>query len=96
MPGSAKPHMTTDPDHSGSLAEPPISDSVARQIASCFRLPVDEVVLDAQQVSTWSGPADELLVWLEQRHRWRARGALAYLLSLRRALHLGSGDGSSR
>lgn len=34
--------------------------------------------------------ADELLVSIERRHRWHARDALAYLLSLRLALRLGN------
>jgi hypothetical protein len=78
--------MTAGP--SGSPTEPPISTSAARQIAGVFELAPAEVVLDAQQTSAWRGPADELLVWIERRHAWHARRALAYLLSLRKALRL--------
>jgi hypothetical protein len=85
--------MTVDPGQSRSPEEPPISDNAARQIASAFKMPVADVLLDASQVSAWTGVADDLLVWLEQRHRWSARGAVGYLLSLRRALQHTSSDG---
>jgi hypothetical protein len=78
--------MTAGP--SGSPSEPPISTSAARQIAGVFELPLVEVVLDAQQTSAWRGSADELLVWIERRHGWHAHSGLAYLFSLRKALHL--------
>jgi hypothetical protein len=65
---------------------------VAREIASCFELAVGDILLDAQAVSGWDRPADDLLVWLEHRYQWRPRAALAYLLSLRHALHLASRD----
>lgn len=78
-----------------AAGESPINLGVARQIASGFQLPVADVVLDAQQVSAWSGNADDLLVWLEHRHLWNARGAFAYLLSLRNALHLRSSEGQA-
>jgi len=74
------------PGHSGSQQDPPISDSAARQIASTFKLPVPEVFLDARQVSTWAAPGDDLLVSLEHRHAFLARQAVAYLVSLRKAL----------
>jgi hypothetical protein len=79
--------MTADLDQSGSRAEPPISDNAARQIASAFQVRVADVVMDALQAAAWNGPADDLPVWLEHRHRWDARGALGYLLSLRNALY---------
>ena len=85
--------MTANPDHSGSLEDPPISDSAARQIAGGFKLPLAEVILDALQVSGWAGQNDDLL--LEHRHAWNAREALAYLLSLRNALQHNSSQGSS-
>jgi hypothetical protein len=82
--------MRLDKGQSGSPAEPVISNDVARKLASCFKLSVDDILLDAQAVSGWQRPADDLLVWLEHRHEWRARAALAYLLSLRHVLHLAS------
>ena len=85
--------MTADLGQSGSPAEPPISDRAARQIASGFTVSVADVMLDAEQVAGWNDPADDLLVWLARRHGWTARGALAYLLSLRNALHLHAGEG---
>jgi hypothetical protein len=87
--------MTADPGQRGSPAGQPISNSAARQLASGFKVPVAEVVLDARQVAAWDGAADDLLVWLEHRHRWTARAALGYLLSLRSALHHRSGEGRS-
>ena len=87
--------MTANPGHSGSQEDSPISDSAARQIARGFKLPLAEVILDARQVSAWAGQNDDLLVWLEHRHAWNARGALAYLLSLRNALQHNSSQGSS-
>ena len=74
------------PGHTGSQQDPPISDSAARQIASAFKLPVSEIFLDARQVETWGGPADDLLVSLEHRHAFRARHTVSYLVSLRKAL----------
>jgi hypothetical protein len=85
--------MTADLGQSRSPAEPPISDSAARQIANGFMVSVADVVLDAERVAGWNAPADDLLVWLARRHGWPARGALAYLLSLRNALHLHAGEG---
>jgi len=87
--------MAAGPGQSGSPSAPPISASAARQIASGFQVPVAEVVLEAYHVSAWNGAADDLLVWLEHRHRWNAHPALGYLLSLRHALRLHSGDGPS-
>jgi hypothetical protein len=84
--------MTLNDGQSGSCPEPLISGAVAREIASCFKLSVRDIVLDAQAVSGWDRPADDLLVSLEHRHEWTARAALAYLLSLRHALHLASRD----
>ena len=80
--------MTLNEGQSGSRPEPLISHGVAREIATCFKLSVQDILLDAHAVSGWDRPADDLLVWLEQRYEWRARAALAYLLSLRHALHL--------
>ena len=92
---SASAEMAANPGHSGSQEDSPISDGAARQIASGFKLPLPEVLLDALQVSGWAGQNDDLLVWLEHRHAWTARGALAYLLSLRTALQHNSSQGSS-
>jgi hypothetical protein len=41
------------------------------------------------------GSAVTCIVWIEHRHAWNARGALAYLLSLRTALQHNSSQGSS-
>jgi hypothetical protein len=77
------PDMAAEPSHHG----PPISDRVARHIASGFRVPPADVVFEARLVSGWGGgSSDDLLVWLEHRHSWNARRAVLYLLSLHGAL----------
>jgi hypothetical protein len=78
--------MALDPGQSNAHQDPPISHAVARQIAGTFNLPVRDILTDARQVSMWVEPADDLLVSLEHRHGFRARAAVAYLLSLRSAL----------
>ncbi len=87
--------MAADPGHSDPREDPPISDIAAGQIAGMFKLPLADVILDARQVSAWGHSNDDLLVWLEHRHVWSARGALAFLLSLRKALQNDSSRGSS-
>ena len=87
--------MAAHAGHSDSREDPPISDIAAGQIAGVFRLPMADVILDAREVSAWGHSNDDLLVWLEHRHVWSARGALAYLLSLRKALQHDSTTGSS-
>jgi hypothetical protein len=42
--------------------------------------------MDAHQVATWQEPGDDLLVSLARRHSFEVRGAVAYLLSLRKAM----------
>jgi hypothetical protein len=91
--GSAARDMTADPGHGGPPTAPPISATAARQIAGTFKVLPAEVVQDARQVAAWTGAADDLLVWLERRHHWTARGALGYLLSLRAALQHTASDG---
>jgi hypothetical protein len=87
--------MAADQGHSGSREDPPISDIAAGQIAGMFKLPLADVIQDARQVSAWDQSNDDLLVWLEQRYAWSARGAVAYLLSLRSAVHHNSSQDSS-
>ncbi len=95
MPTSPSVEMAADPGHRDSRGDPPISDIAAGQIAATFKLPLADVILDAGQVSAWGHSNDDLLVWLEHRHIWSARGALAYLISLRSALQHDSNRGSS-
>jgi len=80
------------PGQSGFEQDTPIDDTAASQIASLFELSVDEVILNARHVAAWTGPNDDLFVWLQNHHGWKARGALAYLLSLRFALHHKAGQ----
>jgi hypothetical protein len=70
-----------------SMTIRPIESTAATGIADAFRLSLPAVFLDARRVSTWRDPADDLLAWLKQRHALNTRGALAYLLSLRKALY---------
>jgi CheY-like chemotaxis protein len=91
LPQRVPPVATTARDRVSGLAVPgmtkPIGTNAARRIADTFKLSVPEVFLDARRVSTWRGPADDLLAWLKHRHLLDTLGALAYLLSLRLALH---------
>jgi hypothetical protein len=82
----------TQPGQSESEQDAPIDDVAASQIASLFELSVDEVMLNARHIAAWTGPNDDLFVWLQNQHGWQARGALAYLLSLRFALHHRAGQ----
>ena len=59
---------------------------VAILLADAFRIPLSHVLRDANCVSRWRGPNDDLLVWLKGRHGWTAVVALRYLGSLRQAL----------
>ena len=63
-----------------------ISEAIARKVGRAFALRPEQVMLDAQRIATWTEPGDDLLVWLERDHQWRAERALRYLLSLRSAL----------
>lgn len=78
--------MTADPGHRGPPLGPPISDRAARRIAGAFGVLLADVLLDARHVASWTGSADDLLVWLEDRYLWQAQVALAYLLHRRVAL----------
>ena len=73
-----------------SNGDPPpglaISPAVARQIGHALGFSTAEILADAQRVATWSGPADDLLVWFERRYHWKARSAFIYLLSLKSGL----------
>jgi hypothetical protein len=73
----------------------PIGGNAAQEIADAFKLPVDEVNLDARQIAAWNRPGDDLFVSLQHLRGWNASGALAYLLSLRYAMHLESSQGRS-
>jgi len=63
-----------------------ISEVVAQKLGRVFTVLPDDVVSDANRSATWHGPADDLLVALEQRHDWNAERALRYLVSVRSAL----------
>jgi hypothetical protein len=72
--------------------EAPIDDVAATQIGNLFGLTVAEVMRDARQIAAWTDPLDDLFVWLQHNRGWNARGALAYLLSVRFALHHKTGQ----
>jgi hypothetical protein len=86
---SASVETAANPNHDDQQVSPPLSISIARRIAHAFGFTVADVQMDAQQVVRWDDPADELLVWMEQRYHWKARSAFVYLRSLRSALRSG-------
>ena len=77
--------MASDSGSSSSEASP-IDERDAGLIATAFKLSVQDVIMDAHQVATWQEPGDDLLVSLARRHSFEVRGAVAYLLSLRKAM----------
>jgi hypothetical protein len=81
-----------NPNQDDQHGSHPFSISIARRIAHAFGFTVADVIVDAQQVIKWDDPADELLVWLEQRHHWQASSAFVYLRALRAALRGGKPD----
>jgi hypothetical protein len=76
--------METTAGRTGSAQ---IGDNAALQIATLFGLGVDDVLRDVRQLATWTEPLDDLYVAFHQRPGWGLRAALAYLLSLRFAMH---------
>jgi hypothetical protein len=64
----------------------PISHAVAEKLGQAFTVASVDVIGDAERVVAWEGQLDDLLVWLEQRHGWKAEQALRYLVALRSAL----------
>ena len=60
-----------------------------RLIAAAFGLPWREVLADLRAAVTWPRPADDLVVWLAERHGWKAEQSVLYLTALRRLGSLG-------
>ena len=63
-----------------------LSPSALRHLSSEFELSDRDVVADATQVRTYTGPRDELLVNVERRYAWPAKTAARYLRNLLLAL----------
>ena len=61
------------------------SRGMIRLIAAAYELAWREVVADARVAWTWQAPADDLVVWLSERHGWDAELAVLYLAALRRS-----------
>ena len=59
------------------------SRRMIRRVAATFELPWRDVVADARAASAWQAPADELVVWLSERHGWDAELSVLYLAALR-------------
>ena len=59
-----------------------LSGAALRLLTSSFGISEAEVIADASQVTTWSGPRDELLADIEQRYQWPAKTAARYLRNL--------------
>jgi hypothetical protein len=53
-----------------------------RLLTSAFDIGEADVIADATQVTTWSGPRDDLLPEIENRYRWSAETAAKYLRNL--------------
>lgn len=63
--------------------EPDLTRPAAlRLLASEFGITPAEVTQDVHQISEWRGSNDDLLVGLEQRHKWSAKTAANYLSSV--------------
>lgn len=55
-------------------------------LAQAYGLGQREVLADAVLIVQWTGPADELLAALRERHAWSTLTTYRYLRTLRRAL----------
>ena len=56
------------------------------RLAQAFGLGQREVAADVLIVAQWRAPADDLLAFLEQKHRWSAASAYRYVHTVKRAL----------
>ena len=63
-----------------------LAGGVVRLLADASGVAPAEILVEVDHVARWSGPNDDLLVWLATRHGWRGRDAVRYLASLRRRL----------
>lgn len=68
-----------DPEHI-------LAPGALRLLTSGFDLTEADVIADATELMSWSGPRDELLVGIENRYRWPAKTAARYLRNLLFAL----------
>ena len=60
------------------------SRDMIRIVAGAYELTWREVAADARAAWTWRAPADDLVVWLAERHGWNAELSVVYLTALRR------------
>ena len=60
-----------------------LSRAQVRLLAEAFELNTAEVMFDELAVETWDQPADELVVWLSDRHEWHAEYSVFYLVYLK-------------
>jgi hypothetical protein len=78
--------MASEHEESTAALDQLLRGSVVRLLADAFGVARAEILMDVDQVARWSGPNDDLLVWLAARHGWGGRDAVRYLGSLRRGL----------
>jgi hypothetical protein len=60
-------------------------------LAAAYELKRRDIIADERTAARWNEPADELVAWLSQRHRWRADLSVSYLttmLQLERTGHI--------
>jgi hypothetical protein len=63
-----------------------LSERQVNIIAESFEMHPALVADDLGVIFSWQEPADELVVWLSARHRWRAECAVSYLTAIHYAL----------
>jgi hypothetical protein len=78
--------MASDQEESTTAQGELLAGSMVRLLADACGVAPAEILMDVDHVARWSGPNDDLLVWLAGRHGWRGREAVRYLAGLRRGL----------
>ena len=78
--------MASEHEESTAAQGESLAGGVVRLLADAYGVAPAEILLDVEHVTRWSGPNDDLLVWLATRHDWPGRDAVRYLTSLRRGL----------
>jgi hypothetical protein len=54
-------------------------------VAEAYEVGRPELIRDARTAWTWSGPTDDLVMWLSEHHGWPANMAVDYLDALAHA-----------
>jgi hypothetical protein len=61
-----------------------LSPTAVNGLARAYDLTAQAVRDDVARVQRWNETADDLVVWLEQRHAWPAEMAVSYLTIIKR------------